>query len=341
MEFLPQELVDAIVCKIDDNPSLKACALAGRMFCERSQRIILQSLTLRSPHSNFGRVHALLEESPHIAAYITHLTIRLRWDTPAADIQSLQQILGKLENVRRCTIGGMSFLFSLGYYHSPTFQSVLLDFLAHQPLRELYVQFTNAPPAIILRLFTIAPPMLFFSSVGVKAESEDPMLGAQKNAPKIDHLVLGQSTRKVHQLLTRPQLESYTQGLRRLSIFPHHDPSNKLLFRTAETLQYINFNLGPAIPTPDIPVPPLPLLRSVAFSLPLCNHTIPRFSDFISTILGAAPYLPMSRFRSFSCPAKSSRRRRPSPRRCVAGSVGRCTRCAPHKPNYAVASQFH
>ncbi|KAJ7877778.1 hypothetical protein B0H13DRAFT_2346940 [Mycena leptocephala] len=60
MSFLPQELLDAIVNEVHDMETLKNCPLAG--------------YTLREPRrQNYAAACKLLEESPHIAHYITRL----------------------------------------------------------------------------------------------------------------------------------------------------------------------------------------------------------------------------------------------------------------------------
>ncbi|KAJ7870671.1 hypothetical protein B0H13DRAFT_2350296 [Mycena leptocephala] len=100
---LPQELVHKIVCQLDVR-SLKACSLAGSPFRHTSQRILLRSITLdgSTRPSNCIAAHALLTESPRVAAYITRLTIFLpSKDTIAEEVEeveSLVQILSRLTN---------------------------------------------------------------------------------------------------------------------------------------------------------------------------------------------------------------------------------------------------
>jgi hypothetical protein len=136
---------------------------------------------------DFSGFRALLEDSPHIAAYITRLNIGFVSKTPAADIESLRQIFDKLENVHLRIIGGMDLL--IRYF--PTFCSMLLDFLERQPLRQFYLLFSlfPPPPNVILRLFTIAPAMtLSYAHVGLDVENL--ALGSEQNAPNVEKLVL-------------------------------------------------------------------------------------------------------------------------------------------------------
>jgi hypothetical protein len=91
--------------------------------------------TQTSQLARFQRIsRALLEDSPHIAAYITRLNIGFVSKTPAADIESLREIFDKLENVHLCIIDGMDLL--IRYF--PKFCPVLLDFLEHRSLRHFF-----------------------------------------------------------------------------------------------------------------------------------------------------------------------------------------------------------
>ncbi|KAJ7688733.1 hypothetical protein B0H17DRAFT_1202809 [Mycena rosella] len=107
------ELLDAIIGTLDDVEALKVCALTGSLMRGSSQRILLRSLTLtgyrdRLRVPNYQGVDTLLRESPHIAAYITHLIIHLPLDsrvgelnTEEQEVEILQQVLGKLARFSR------------------------------------------------------------------------------------------------------------------------------------------------------------------------------------------------------------------------------------------------
>ncbi|KAJ6457248.1 hypothetical protein C8R45DRAFT_1110519 [Mycena sanguinolenta] len=147
MESLPQELVQAIVREIDDIPSLKACALAGSIFRDASQRMLLWSLTLAP--GNVDKAQTLLAESPHVATHITRLIIR----SPKAGVidteletvqQNIQAVLDQLTNVRQCIINGI-------HGSDTTFILTLFEFLVRQPLHELNVLgWGDVPSATIL-----------------------------------------------------------------------------------------------------------------------------------------------------------------------------------------------
>ncbi|KAF7347160.1 hypothetical protein MVEN_01470500 [Mycena venus] len=294
MESLPQELVNAIVYEIDNCASLKACALAGSMFRQPSQRILLSSLTLRR---NFKGAHALLEKSPHVAAYVTRLSIRIE-NANAPSIERFFRIINKLANVRQCLLSGMKDVFGPNY-HTPTLISALFDFLARQPLRELHVlSVTEAPPAVILRLLATAPLVSFYD-VFVKKDpdtfsSDSTPCDGPQHARKVEDLIVEQVAHNVYELLALPRFKSYTSALRRL--FVHSldctDPSAKLISACAATLEHIHLHLrGQVLGGPQISASALPLLRSAEFSLFFPSNAAPWFSNLVLAIVGTSPLL--------------------------------------------------
>ncbi|KAJ7866473.1 hypothetical protein B0H13DRAFT_2066707, partial [Mycena leptocephala] len=160
MSLLPQELLDTIVNKVYDMETLKNCSLAGSTLREPSQRILLRSLTLRQEPPNYAAVYNLLEESPHIAHYITRLWVGLpHCDPTAADVENLQNlrnVVGKLANVRCCTFDARRKAFL------PALAPVLFYFLGRRSLLELHVDAIGAIPIPVLLEFIKAAPRLFF-----------------------------------------------------------------------------------------------------------------------------------------------------------------------------------
>ncbi|KAJ7360920.1 hypothetical protein DFH08DRAFT_842538 [Mycena albidolilacea] len=284
MVFLPEELVHAIVNEFcDDTPSLKACALAGSMLCGASQRLLLSSFTLNqniTGEASILAAHALLEESPHIANYITRLSIRLEWFVDEASIQnlqgSLQQILGKMVNVRQCILSG-------SFHHTPTFISALFDFLTRQPLRELNVNlWTEISAVTILRFLTIAP-VVSFREVVINQDLTA-LSDLSQHTPKVEDLFIDRSAPQIYELLAQPQFKSFTGTLRHL--FVPSLSAVQLLVATAPMLEHLHLEdlSGTILP------PPFPLLRSCDFSFPF--HTFnPQFWVLISSMLGTSPLL--------------------------------------------------
>ncbi|KAF7341012.1 hypothetical protein MSAN_02086900 [Mycena sanguinolenta] len=223
MEFLPQELVQAIVHEIDDIPSLKACALAGPMFRGASQRVLLSSLTLR--RRNAKTAYARFIESPHIAAYITRLRI---WLEPIAvdgdnlpQSSNLQPILDKLMNVRECAMTLNSPLRRISNF--------FFDFLARQPLRKMIVTRSIALSDSILGLLAIAPVICFADVVMIENDysvlaSGDPDPGPLlldnnlQYTPRVEELIFDDVVDPIfYERLAHPKIK-LGSTLRRLSL---------------------------------------------------------------------------------------------------------------------------
>ncbi|KAF7347161.1 hypothetical protein MVEN_01470600 [Mycena venus] len=282
--WLPQELVDAIVYELDDVDSLKACTLAGSMFRETSQRILLRSITLPQ---NLKEAHTCLEESPHVASYITLLIVRL---PPASDIASLQQILqvATLMNVRKCVLHRMHDGFRASY-HTPALTATLLDFLARQPLHELHLSIaTVVPPTVVLRLLSMAPCISFYRvSVEKDGGTSLDTFRSPPNTPKLEDLVVETGADDVHKLLALPQSKSCTSTLRRFSVYSldYLNPSVQLICAAASTLEHIQLHIR----VPILP-PALPLLRSAKFFV-IMDRQPAHWLDFVSATVSTSPLL--------------------------------------------------
>ncbi|KAJ6457250.1 hypothetical protein C8R45DRAFT_564868 [Mycena sanguinolenta] len=277
MESLPQELVNAIVREIDDTPSLKACALAGLIFRDACQRVLLSSLTLKN--ENAGAAQAFLAESPHVATYITRLEIqffkgRLTEAKLHAVQQHIQNVIGQLTNVHHCIMAG-----TLNGDSTPAFMSAVLDLLARQPLRELNVRhLSRIPLDIILRLLASAPAVTFFFVLTDSAPCPS-VLDNSQCPLELEDLFVGPFTAsEIPDLLVHLQSKS----LRRLSFFntADNDAQLELINTAACTLEHLY--LGGCADS-FIP-PPLPSLRSFSFDHP-CSV------DIILAVVRVSPLL--------------------------------------------------
>jgi hypothetical protein len=136
---LPQELLDTIVQNIDDSPTLKSFSLTGPQLREKSQHILLHSLTLRE-HWGHQRKHNFLQNSPHIVAYITDLTLYIPGPPDVDDedddplgVTDTQWILDQLENVHHCVFSGRYSSSPIHWYSVPfTLSSAHVVFIARQ-----------------------------------------------------------------------------------------------------------------------------------------------------------------------------------------------------------------
>ncbi|KAJ7144518.1 hypothetical protein C8R44DRAFT_865429 [Mycena epipterygia] len=282
MPRIPQELLDAVVCELDDSESLKACSLAGSVLRDTSQRILLCSLTLgpgRWPNaSSYGAACTLLSESSQIAAYITNLNLWLQAEDEA-EVNSLRQVLAKLGNVRRCIVDGGQAAESA--QHLPT----VVEFVSRQVLRELHVHALDIPPALVLRFVTAAPVVSFFF-VNVLATDEAPLL-VPSSSHTLHKLLLEADSQDICDVLAHPQCTSYTTQLRCLSIRAYYPHAISIIQSAATTLQNIRLDCaGPAEPW-SLPLPALPALHSAELSLTFRDRVAPWFSAIVMCLLSA------------------------------------------------------
>ncbi|KAJ7509473.1 hypothetical protein B0H11DRAFT_1959755 [Mycena galericulata] len=276
MPNIPQELIDIILHQVEDVESLKACSLVSSALLPPSQRILLHSLTLTAgwgEKSNFSAV-------PHVAAYITRLTIRL--PSNASDVQNLRQALGKLTTVRRCIVEIDPILPWSD--HPPELTSVLLDFFACQHLRELHLHGGDKIPRNTFLQFLLAAPGVFFLYCSVDPKLRDPLVPPPLCLSGLQRLSLGQNTDSIGAFLTRPQLQPLTAALRVLSIRDNYKANARLIFNCTRTLEHICFN-GTGFEWDQTVLPHLPALRSVAFVHTFDDHASPWFLETITALL--------------------------------------------------------
>ncbi|KAJ7129891.1 hypothetical protein C8R43DRAFT_674164 [Mycena crocata] len=244
MSDLPQELIEAILLEVNEAETLKACALAASSFRETCQRTLLHSLTLGDGDGarTCSAVCTRLSESPHTAGYITTLVLNFGGQKrPCSDVHDLQKVLGKLANVRRCTLKG-------GYCPWASMDPVLpalVDFLQRQDLDELHLLSFTALPRSMLAMLLSAASTLIFEYLHVSMDDdacEAPPEVARNTPPKINHLLLSHSD-SVCELLALPEFASFVANLRTLRLNPHREHSGRIICAAARTLQHMSFNL--------------------------------------------------------------------------------------------------
>jgi hypothetical protein len=250
---LPQELLDGIVLAIDDWVTLKSCSLVGSPLREQSQRILLHSLTLGGDDCETD-THArciLLDESPHIATYITDLTLHIPSPLSHDSIPDIQLILGTLDNVHRCrVVGGMSMPDNIRTFTSwphlpPGLSSACLNFILRQSsLRQLTIENIIELPLDVGLSLIRAAPMLTAKGVGVIMVAEDSEIGV-RHTSGLRRLSLESRCPSLYRLFIRPQHLLFTSRLTHLGIHTSNgnrgDGENaKLIFNAAQTLQSLH-----------------------------------------------------------------------------------------------------
>ncbi|KAJ6558082.1 hypothetical protein B0H19DRAFT_128220 [Mycena capillaripes] len=264
---IPTELVDAILLEVEQKETLKTCSLAGSALRYPSQRILLHSLTIDGP-----AICAFLEDSPHIATYITRLTINLPPRVVHPNSVIHWEVLRLLSNVRRCILSGNNYGWN-DRDRAVTLPSPVLEFLARQPLRELHVMSVeNIPLSSFCRLLNVAPTV-FFLRVSISEESlgDFSAVNPPQAGPTVTELRLKENTQTICEVLARPQFAFYIAALHHLEIsvdLKGYARANALLHTVAHTLQRVQFNclaIDPALPV--LPHPPLSVLRRLEFTL--------------------------------------------------------------------------
>lgn len=248
---LPQELLDKIVSNVDV-VSLKACALTATALVAPSQRILLRSLTIGvsdgTPSSSLQHARhpvvparRLIEDSPHIASYITRLNVELLTVIAHSDaLRILEEIFAALTNLRHCTltaepdevVGVHTFKWA------DIMPAAFLDFLLRWHLQELCLQrITEIPGSVFLYILGAIPSLsLLEVPTEVLEDSVDSRLSEQL---ALRALFLGSGCLTVADLLCRPGFKCYTAGLRHLSC---PNVSAPLLSRVAQTLTSLRFD---------------------------------------------------------------------------------------------------
>ncbi|KAJ6564090.1 hypothetical protein B0H19DRAFT_1140315 [Mycena capillaripes] len=297
MPRVPNELIEAIVREVEDVPSLKACSIAASAFQSPCQRILLRSLTLKAAPANFIAAQSFLDESPHVATYITTLYI---WPptptTPTSEIESFVEILNRFENVRLCTLIGTKprrpdSIWDRHDWREVTVQvsSAVFAFLARQSLHELRVRLVrNIPISSFLSLLTAAPRVGFWY-VSLDTLNHPPAI--TPHTPTLAWLSIKYQSDSITELLARPQYAFHIETLRQLEVsvrdYDYAD-THALLGSAAHTLERVQFtchSLSTDLETPVLSPPTLPVLRCVEFTL--WNHDCgaPWFKDTLMAIL--------------------------------------------------------
>ncbi|KAJ7642606.1 hypothetical protein DFH06DRAFT_1477374 [Mycena polygramma] len=253
--IFPQELVDVIVEDVHD-------------------RILLSCLTLsrESPWS-FSAKRALLDESPHIATYITDLRVDVSQNrSTLVDIENLKQILKQLTNVHGCTL----YATRTGIGLDKRFADAIPEFLMRQPLHRLCVaDILEMQAPVFFRLMTTAPHIhLCAMSVGWPEPHEFSEI-SRSQISSLKDLAIGDRCPSATELLAQPAFAFYTAALTNLAIsLPDYEG---LMFSETITIA-IGWNQL-TIP----PLPPLPALRRLRLRQNL-HCFVPRLSRVVDTV---------------------------------------------------------
>ncbi|KAJ7775925.1 hypothetical protein DFH07DRAFT_936925 [Mycena maculata] len=260
MTSIPQELIDTIIHEVEDADSLKACTLTASSLRDTSQRILFNSLTLMLP-GQYSVWSTRLAESPHVAEYIRTLRLRISSrHSQGFETQSLALVLGKLMNVRRCTIAGDGDLAFRNWDQLGPFAQVAIDFVRRQTLAELHLVFFNGLPLSVLALLVSCAPRVSFSHTEIGPFLMD---SPSDPTPCLEQLLLAQKTSSISLALQAPECSPYLTKLRRLGLRPDGQ-YNGILVSVGPTLEHVRFDCtSRSSNSVLLPLPRLPVLRSV------------------------------------------------------------------------------
>ncbi|KAJ7471575.1 hypothetical protein B0H11DRAFT_2039137 [Mycena galericulata] len=272
---LPQELIDNILENVGFE-DLKICSLTAPDLRFASQRILLSSLTLGTvtPEnaivSNLNAVCTLLDESPHLITYITHLRIHTYPLTNASptEIETVQKIFRKLMNERLSS--GIS--------------EAIIAFMSHHYLTEVHV-WDVALRSDVVSLLVSRVPKLSFIHTEVHGDSDFPLFAMTRTTGP-SSLETGSGSDSICDFLSAPHFTSYTSSLRRLSVVPYQPHSTRLLMVASSRLEYVHFNgLGLASGYTISPLPSMPSLRFISIGFSFLDRNRSWLSIILSSIL--------------------------------------------------------
>ncbi|KAJ7438090.1 hypothetical protein B0H11DRAFT_2254853 [Mycena galericulata] len=293
MSTFPQELIDTILKNVGFE-DLKTCSLSAPNLRVTSQRILLSSLTLGTvtPEkyilSNFNAVYALLDESPHLIAYITRLRIYaspLTMVSPT-DVETLQKIFRKLINVRRCDIGVRGeriFKKTL----SPGISETITAYVSHHDLAEVHVWDVALSPDVV-SLLVSRVPKLSFAHTEVQGDWHSRSFTMTRTSGP-SSLETGCCSDSICAFLSAPHFTQYTESLRRLAIVPYQPHSTRLQMVASSRLEYVHFDgLGHASRYTISPLPSMPSLRFASIAVVFLDENRSWLPVILSAILDSS-----------------------------------------------------
>ncbi|KAJ6582955.1 hypothetical protein DFH09DRAFT_279036 [Mycena vulgaris] len=296
MVSLPQELIDAIIDQVQDNTSLKSCAIAASPFLSPCQRRIFRSLHVHRGFSGKNRRRTLrstsvfFTASPHLASHVRELIIELP-DDCAAECGSLQVVLRSVQNIERLVVSGMSALWS---NLEPGATSALFASVALPSLNRFHVMGIRGVPSALIAAAT-SIPVVSFSDVIIGDQDRGEEAHGSSSAPRLRHLILPDSrsgTPSICDFLLHPRTLPYTSHIERLEI--RIDSSSgkydhRLLAACAATLKCLVIDPGALVAS--INIPHLPHVRRVEIRVFVGhNRQLPSlFPTTLSTLASALP----------------------------------------------------
>ncbi|KAJ7359668.1 hypothetical protein DFH08DRAFT_414777 [Mycena albidolilacea] len=251
----PQELFDAIIDEIHDKETLKACALVGSSFLPPSQRKLFRKVRLPGGLGRRSRdTSAALAESPHLVSYVRDLTILMASTVPNS--VAMAGMLRLAQNIESLVVFGRAVNWNHLKHEAC---SALIDCLSRPSLRLLYLSSMQGVSAALISAATAIPVVSFVHIRMDVREEISEQLHASAPAPRLRHLILGDSgpaVRLICDFLLHPRNPAYTQQIEHLEI--HIDQCNasyveRIMAACAATLKYLAVYATDLIQLPLLP----------------------------------------------------------------------------------------
>ncbi|KAJ7735787.1 hypothetical protein B0H16DRAFT_1892202 [Mycena metata] len=281
MISLPQELVDAIIDQVDDNLTLKSCALVSGSFLSSAQRKLFRAIQIFDTQKSLPDHSHFLSESPHIAFYIRDLTIRSDPD----DHTALIHIFAVARNVER-----FNLILAEMPNENPGFMPALVDYLSRPTLRFLGLFYTQGVPSTVISA-AMAVLSVFFWRVSMDA-TEFPQSDVTPRVRQLSLLYSGSAVLAICDFLLHPGKSLYTDHIEYVEIRMDSDSASydhRFLSACAGTLRFLAIDPGALEDTINLPY--LPFVLGVEIEILVdANRQLPH--HFPSTLKRIASSLP-------------------------------------------------
>jgi len=139
MTYIPQEITDAILEQVagchESSDVWRTCALVSTSFRPYSQKLLFRTIKIDTAHPSLSRLHAVLEDAPHLATHVQELTLSITPRGLTEVLETLLDTLTRFTRVTNCTwteygVSGPSWEWSTENFRMKLYQFLRLPSLA-------------------------------------------------------------------------------------------------------------------------------------------------------------------------------------------------------------------
>ncbi|KAJ7268558.1 hypothetical protein C8J57DRAFT_1509740 [Mycena rebaudengoi] len=290
MSNLPQELIDAILERVEDSESLKACSLVAGSFLAPSQRSLFRYLRLR--YNILKALNALFTASARLASYIRDVQIHI--PLLPHHQSTLHSVLRLLPNIARMKIYGDPVLWS---DISEELRLTLLNVIARPSFQRLHLLYVHGVPSAFVLWAASSVVVLSLWCITIEDPKSSAVAQPSSLATPLRELFIMytlENEARVCDLLLNNR--AHLAGLERLRIqidtlsAPY---STRLLAAGGATLRHLEFDQYIPVPHPMPALPPMPHVHTVALqvSFPDTGHLPLHLHHTLTQLAAALPNL--------------------------------------------------